>query len=102
MRLGKPTKIQSFKEKWLSSQQQSAPSGSYSTVGALGAIAHYGIFNWFDLLQLFLLDIFFIYISNVIPFPSLPSKIPYTFPLPPTPQPRHSCFLAQAFPYTGA
>ena len=29
----------------------------------------------------FLLDIFFIYISNVIPFPSFPSKIPYLLPL---------------------
>jgi hypothetical protein len=28
----------------------------------------------------FLLDIFFIYISNVIPFPGLPSKTPYLTP----------------------
>ena len=38
---------------------------------------------------LLLLDIHFIYISNAIP------KVPYT-------QPTHSCFLAQAFPCTGA
>jgi hypothetical protein len=40
----------------------------------------------------FLLDIFFIYISNVIP------KVPYTLP---APQPTHSHFLALAFPCTG-
>jgi hypothetical protein len=52
----------------------------------------------------FLLDIFFIYISNVIPFPGFPSKnhFPYPFPLTPAHQPTHSCFLALAFPYTGA
>jgi hypothetical protein len=43
----------------------------------------------------FLLDIFFIYISNAIP------KVPYTSP-PPAPLPTHSCFLALAFPCTGA
>jgi hypothetical protein len=44
---------------------------------------------------LFLLDIFFIYISNAIP------KVPYTLPyLAPLPTPSH--FLALAFPYTGA
>ena len=53
--------------------------------------------------NIFLLDIFFIYISNVIPFPSFPSKkIPYPPPPSPYPQPIHSHFLAQAFPYTGA
>jgi hypothetical protein len=36
----------------------------------------------------FLLDIFFIYISNVIPFPSYPSKNPLSPP--PAPQPTHS------------
>ena len=46
----------------------------------------------------FLLDIFLIYISNVIPFPGFPSK---KYPLPPH-QPTHSYFLALAFPYTGA
>jgi hypothetical protein len=40
----------------------------------------------------FFKDVFFIYISNVIPFPSFPSKNPYLFPLPllpnsPTPIP---------------
>jgi hypothetical protein len=43
----------------------------------------------------FLLDIFFIYISNFIP------KVPYTFPRP-APLPTHSHFLALAFPWTGA
>jgi hypothetical protein len=38
----------------------------------------------------FLLDIFFIYISNVIPFPGFPSKNPLSPPPPPAPQPTHS------------
>jgi hypothetical protein len=46
--------------------------------------------------------IFFIYVSNVIPFPILPSEKPYLLPPPPAPQLTHSCFLALAFPYTGA
>jgi hypothetical protein len=48
----------------------------------------------------FLLDIFFIYISNVIPFPGFPSKNPLSPPL--LNQPTHSRFLVLAFPYTGA
>ena len=48
----------------------------------------------------FLLDIFFIYISNVIPFSSFPSENPLSPP--PAPQPTHSHFRALAFPYTGA
>jgi hypothetical protein len=37
---------------------------------------------------LFLIHIFFIYISNVIPFPSFPSENPlYLLPLPLAPQP---------------
>jgi hypothetical protein len=43
----------------------------------------------------FLLDIFFIYISNAIP------KVPHTLP-PPTPLPTHSHFLALVFPCTEA
>jgi hypothetical protein len=50
---------------------------------------------------LFLLDIFFIYISNVN-FLVSPPKTPYALPPPPAPQPTHSRFLALAFPYTGA
>jgi hypothetical protein len=43
----------------------------------------------------FLLDIFFIYISNAI------LKVPYTLPHP-DPLPTHSHFLALAFPCTEA
>jgi hypothetical protein len=48
------------------------------------------------------LDIFFIYISNVIPFPGFPSKdlLPHVLPPPPAHQPIHSCFLALTFSYT--
>jgi hypothetical protein len=41
-----------------------------------------------------LLDIFFIYISNVIPFPGFPSKTPNSLPYTPAHQPTHSFFLA--------
>jgi hypothetical protein len=51
--------------------------------------------------SIFLLDIFFIYISNVIPFAGFFSENTLYLP-PPAPQPTHSCFLALAFPYTGA
>jgi hypothetical protein len=44
----------------------------------------------------FLLDIFFIYISNVIPFLVSPLKTSYSLPLPPAHQPTHSCFLVLA------
>jgi hypothetical protein len=43
----------------------------------------------------FLLDIFFIYISNAV------LKVSYTLPSP-APLPTHSHFLALAFPCTGA
>jgi hypothetical protein len=49
----------------------------------------------FSFIYLFLLDIFFIYISNVI------LKVPYTLPRP-VALPTHSHFLALAFPCTGA
>ena len=56
----------------------------------------------------FKLDIFFIFISNVIPFPSFLVESPY--PIPPLPtsmrvflySPTHSCLPDLAFPYTGA
>jgi hypothetical protein len=51
---------------------------------------------------LFSLDIFFIYITNVIPFPGFPSKNPLSDPSPPDHQSTHSHFLALASPYTGA
>jgi hypothetical protein len=50
----------------------------------------------------FLLDIFFIYISNAIPFPVSPLKTSYLISPPPAHQPTHSCFLVLAFPHTGA
>ena len=53
--------------------------------------------DFFLHLYIFVLDIFIIYISNVIPFPSLPSKIPLSSPYSPTHQPTHSHFLALAF-----
>jgi hypothetical protein len=50
----------------------------------------------------FLLDIFFIYISNVIPFSSFPSENPL-FPLPSPCSPTYPLpFPVLAFPYTGA
>jgi hypothetical protein len=46
-------------------------------------------------------DIFFIYISNVIPFSGFPSENPLT-PPPAALQLTHSHFLALTCPYTGA
>jgi hypothetical protein len=47
----------------------------------------------------FLLDILFIYISNIIPFPSFPSKNPLSPPLSPC-SPTHPLpFLVLAFPW---
>jgi hypothetical protein len=48
------------------------------------------IYLFFGFFILFLLDIFFIYISNVIPFPSFPSENPLFPPLAPQPTPAHS------------
>jgi hypothetical protein len=54
-----------------------------------------------DITKSFLLDIFFIYISNFIPFPSIPSENPLSPPLSPC-SPTHPLpFLVLAFPYTG-
>jgi hypothetical protein len=53
----------------------------------------------------FLSDIFFIYISNVMPFPDSPPhppKAPYHIFPPPANQPTHSSFPVLEFPYTGA
>ena len=50
----------------------------------------------------FLLDIFFIYIPNVIPFPGFPSENPLSHPPPLAHQPTQSCFPVLAFYYTGA
>jgi hypothetical protein len=47
--------------------------------------------NVFTFLKIFLLGIFFIYISNAIP------KVPHTLP---PPLPSHSHFLALVFPCT--
>jgi hypothetical protein len=57
--------------------------------------------------RIFLLDIFFIYISNIIPFlsfslPKIASPSTLPLPLPPAYQPTHSCFLVLAFTHTGA
>jgi hypothetical protein len=62
------------------------------------------MYNEFILLVFFtfLLDNFFIYISNVIPFTGSPSKNLLSPSPPPDHQPTHSWFLAQAFPYAGA
>jgi hypothetical protein len=49
-----------------------------------------------------LLNIFFIYISNVIPFPGFPSENPLCSLLSPCSKPILSLFLTLAFPYTGA
>ena len=60
------------------------------------------------LLFLLLLDILFIYISNVTPFSSFPSRNPLTHPLPPAfmrvfaHPPTHSYLPALAFLYIGA
>jgi hypothetical protein len=53
-----------------------------------------------SIINFFLLDIVFIYISNVTPFLVSPPKIPYPFLL--LLLNTHSRFLAQAFPYSGA
>jgi hypothetical protein len=58
-----------------------------------------GIKSFFIIFFFFFKKDIFIYISNVIPFPSFPHEI---LPASPAPQPTHSHFLAQAFPYTGA
>ena len=49
----------------------------------------------------FLLDIFFIYISNGIPFPGFASEIPLSSPLTPAHQTTHSCFFPWESPTMG-
>ena len=51
---------------------------------------------------IFLLDTFFIYISNFIPFPSFPSENTLTHPYSVAHQPTYSHFPVLAVPYTGA
>jgi hypothetical protein len=51
---------------------------------------------------LFLLDIFFIYISNVICIPGFPSENPLYPPTSPCSPTYTLPFLALAFPYTAA
>ena len=58
------------------------------------------LFSFFFFLK-FLLDIFFIYISNVIPFAGFPSANSLSHPPPPAHQPIHSCIPVLACPYTG-
>jgi hypothetical protein len=58
-------------------------------------------FNIYNFLKNFL-DIFFIYISNVIPFPSFPSENPLSPPPSPSSPTHPFPFLVLAFPYTGA
>ena len=50
----------------------------------------------------FFKDIFFIYISNGIPFPCHLSKIPVSLALPLLTNPPNPSSLSLAFPYTGA
>jgi hypothetical protein len=50
---------------------------------------------------LFILDILFIYILNVISFPGFPFENPLSLTPSPAHQPTHYFFLALAFPYTG-
>jgi hypothetical protein len=56
----------------------------------------------FHIFPFFLLDIFFIYISNVFPIPGFPSENPLSILPPPAHKPTHSHFPALALPYTGA
>jgi hypothetical protein len=61
------------------------------------------IFSWtFINPILFLLDIFFIYISNVIPFPTFPTEKPLSLLTSSSHQSAHSLFMALTVPYTGA
>jgi hypothetical protein len=52
-------------------------------------------------LYLFLLDILFIYISNIIPFPSFPSENPISTPPPPAPQLTHTHSQSWHYPILG-
>jgi hypothetical protein len=58
---------------------------------------------WWLSIYLFILDIFFIYISNVIPFSGLPSRSPLSHPFfPCLYEGTHSYLPGLAFLYTGA
>jgi hypothetical protein len=48
------------------------------------------LFSYYFIFIRYLLDIFFIYILNVISFPNFSQKIPYIFPPPSAPQPTYS------------
>jgi hypothetical protein len=50
---------------------------------------------------LFLLDIFLIFIANIIPLTGFPSKSPHPLLPPTTHKPTYSLFLAMEFPYMG-
>jgi hypothetical protein len=71
-----------------------------ATIHSLLACLLVCLFVCFD--NAFLLDIFFIYISNAIPFASFPSENPLSPPLSPCSLTLPLPFLVLAFPYTGA
>jgi hypothetical protein len=79
-----------------------APWRCFTSWSYLWSLKCLNVFYFVFVLFYFLLDIFLIYISNVIPFPGFPTPNPYPFPFSPAHQPTHSQLPALAFPYTGA
>uniref|UniRef100_A0A8C6N338 Ig-like domain-containing protein n=1 Tax=Mus spicilegus TaxID=10103 RepID=A0A8C6N338_MUSSI len=80
--------------------QQGAVKTNHDIPGSLQNLGQLAPF-----LVYFLLDIFLIYILNVIPILRFPYKNPILsppLPPPPTHQPTYSCFLVLTFPSTGA